>query len=154
VRLVSVPGDFDADSLLTVEDINELATAIRTSNHEPALDLTGDGRVDLADHAYWVHTVKHTSLGDANLDGRFESGDLVQVLQAGQYEDGVLGNSTWDTGDWDADGDFHTADLVVAFQDGGYEQGPRVGVAAVPEPTSLLLLIAAVGGLLRLRTVR
>jgi hypothetical protein len=80
--------------------------------------------------------------GDANVDGKVNSSDLVQVFQAGQYEDDLSFNSTWSTGDWNADGDFTTSDLVVAFQDGGYEAGPRAGVAAVPEPASWLMLIS------------
>jgi hypothetical protein len=58
--------------------------------------------------------------GDANRDGIFNSADLVAVLAAGEYEDGVLGNSTWDEGDWDGDGDFTSRDLVLAFETGDY----------------------------------
>jgi hypothetical protein len=59
-------------------------------------------------------------VGDSNLDGRFDSGDLVLVFQAGQYEDAVAGNSSWAAGDWNGDGEFTTADLVLAFQLGTY----------------------------------
>jgi hypothetical protein len=59
--------------------------------------------------------------GDANLDGAFDSTDLVLVFQAGQYEDAIAGNSVWSTGDWDGDGDFTTSDLVMAFGFGAYE---------------------------------
>ena len=58
--------------------------------------------------------------GDANRDGVFNSSDLVQVFQAGEYEDGIAGNSTWEEGDWDNDQEFTTTDLVVAFQAGWY----------------------------------
>jgi hypothetical protein len=59
--------------------------------------------------------------GDSNGDGRFDSSDLVQVFQRGQYEDNILGNSTWEDGDWDGDGDFTTSDLVFAFTAGTYQ---------------------------------
>jgi hypothetical protein len=59
--------------------------------------------------------------GDSNGDGRFDSSDLVQVFQRGQYEDNVLGNSTWEDGDWNGDGDFTTSDLVFAFTAGTYQ---------------------------------
>jgi hypothetical protein len=85
----------------------------------------------------------NTWIGDANLDGTFGSEDLVTVFQAGQYEDNVVGNSTWSTGDWNTDTDFTTADLVVAFQDGGYEQGPKAAVSTVPEPASCVLLMVS-----------
>ena len=81
-----------------------------------------------------------TYLGDANLDGEFNSGDLVAVFKAGKYEQDVAAG--WSEGDWDADGQFGTGDLVAAFKDGGYEQGPKP-VAAVPEPTATLILLAA-----------
>ncbi len=58
--------------------------------------------------------------GDADLDGRFTSSDLVRVFQAGKYEDSAKGNATWAEGDWDGDGDFGTSDLVAAFQAGQY----------------------------------
>ncbi len=59
--------------------------------------------------------------GDANRDGRFDSVDFVQVFQAGEYEDDIAGNSTWEEGDWDGNGDFDSADFVIAFQTGLYE---------------------------------
>ena len=47
--------------------------------------------------------------------------DFVQVFQAGEYEDDIPGNSTWEEGDWDGNGDFDSADFVMAFQTGLYE---------------------------------
>ena len=58
--------------------------------------------------------------GDANGDGIFNSSDLVQVFQIGEYEDGVPNNSTFAEGDWNGDGDFDSSDLVLAFQAGMY----------------------------------
>ncbi len=80
---------------------------------------------------------------DTNLDGEFNSTDLVNVLSAGQYEDGIPLNSVWATGDWDGDGEFTRLDLVVALADGGYEQGLRLAPAAVPEPSSGVSLLIA-----------
>jgi hypothetical protein len=51
-----------------------------------------------------------------------ELNDLITVFRAGQFEDRVPGNSTWETGDWDGDGDFTTSDLIAAFQQGGYQR--------------------------------
>ena len=58
--------------------------------------------------------------GDANRDGLFNSSDLVQVFQRGEYEDQIANNSIWEDGDWNGDGNFTTADLVFAFQSGTY----------------------------------
>ncbi len=67
-------------------------------------------------------------VGDVDGDGVFGTSDLVAVFQAGEYEDGVPGNSTYQEGDWDGDGDFTSLDLVYAFQQGGYV------AAAIPAP--------------------
>ena len=61
-------------------------------------------------------------MGDANHDGHFNSSDIVQIMQAGEYEDGINNNSTWEEGDFDRDGDFTTSDLVLAFSSGGFGQ--------------------------------
>ena len=42
------------------------------------------------------------------------------VFAAGEFEDDIVGNSTWEEGDWNGDGDFSTGDLVAAFQIGHY----------------------------------
>ncbi len=53
--------------------------------------------------------------GDANLDGVFDAADLILVFQAGQFEDGLVGNSVWATGDWNGDGEFDTSDIIAAY---------------------------------------
>ena len=129
-------GDFDGDSLLTVADIDLLATSIRRGAADTRFDLNGDRQVSSADHSYWVQSIYRTYFGDANLDKVFDTLDLITVFQAGEYEDRVSGNSTWREGDWDGDGDFTSNDIITAFSDGGYERGARRAVPAmVPEPS-------------------
>lgn len=136
------PGDFDNDHDLNTADLDRLATRIREQAFSRRVDLNEDGQIDMQDHRHWVIDLKGTWYGDANLDGEFNSGDLVAVFTVGKYESEQ--ESGWAEGDWNADGVFGSGDLVFAFQDGGYEQGPRVAVAAVPEPsTGLLLAFAA-----------
>ncbi len=60
--------------------------------------------------------------GDSNHDDRFDSSDLVQVFIAGEYEDNIPGNSTFEEGDWDGDGDFTTADFVLVLAAGTYHE--------------------------------
>jgi hypothetical protein len=134
-------GDFDLDGSLTAMDIDHLLAEIRIGATQARFDLNGDSRVDTADRATWVHDLRKTYFGDANLDGQFNSTDMIAVFQAGQYEDALGGNSGWSSGDWDGDGDFRTGDLVAAFQDGGYEKGPRATIATVPEPSSWFMLL-------------
>ena len=61
--------------------------------------------------------------GDVNGDGLFNSSDLVEVFQVGEYEDGIAGNSTFEDGDWTGDGEFDSADFVFVFQLGIYSAG-------------------------------
>jgi hypothetical protein len=70
--------------------------------------------------------------GDANRNGVFDSSDLVAVLQAGEFEDQAVGNSTWEEGDWNGDGDFTTTDLVMALQAGGYSPAARSAPLLLP----------------------
>ncbi len=126
-------GDFDQDGVLTIADLENLMQVLRSDPANRQYDVNRDGLVTDVDRTVWVELLKKTYFGDANLDGQFNSADLVFVLGAGQYEDEVTGNSTWSTGDWNGDGEFTTSDFVLALQAGGYEAGVR---AAVPEPTS------------------
>ena len=64
--------------------------------------------------------------GDSNHDGLFNSADLVVVFQAGEYQDGVALNSSYETGDWNGDGEFDSSDFVFAFQKGGYLADARI----------------------------
>ena len=61
-----------------------------------------------------------TVIGDSNFDFVFDSKDLVRMLQAGQYEDEIFGNSSWESGDWNGDGDVTSEDIVAAFTAGNY----------------------------------
>ena len=88
---------------------------------------------------------KRTWYGDANLDGEFDSRDLSQVLAAGKYETGQA--TGWDEGDWNGDVHFGTGDFVTALIEGGYERGPKQPIAAVPEPTSALLFVISLIGI-------
>jgi hypothetical protein len=119
----TIPGDVNGDGTVDVADIDQLCQAIR--NNTPGFDLTGDGQVNGEDMAYLVEDLIGTTYGDANLDGIFNSRDMLIVFQAGEYEDGIPDNSTWREGDWNCDGDFGTGDLLTAFRHGGYEAASR-----------------------------
>jgi hypothetical protein len=138
-----IVGDFNRDSVLDAVDIDLLTDAVIAGTGPDEMDLNGDGQLTDADRRVWVVDLKKTWFGDATMDGNFNTTDFVQVLQRGQYEDGINGNSGWADGDWNGDKDFGTGDLVTALQDGGYEVGPRTAVSMVPEPASSALLTIA-----------
>ncbi len=141
----TIKGDFNADGVLDAADIDDLTTRSASGLDPAAYDLNSDGRVDSDDVSVWVDELYNSWIGDANLDGEFNSGDLVVVLSSGTYESGA--DSVWSTGDFNGDGKTTTSDLVAALSDGGYEVGPRAAVAAVPEPSTLLLVCLGLCGI-------
>ncbi len=144
-----VKGDFNASGALDVADINALAAAVRAGSNEAKYDVTGDSKVDATDHTSWVKDLKKTWVGDADLNGEFNTGDFISVFQAGRFETGQ--EAGWGEGDWNGDNLFNTTDFIAAFQDGGFEQGPRAAVSAVPEPATAGLLVLVGLGLLHRR---
>ena len=120
----SLPGDFDGDGRLSAPDLNTLIDHIRSGERDSPFDLSGDGLLDQQDLLVWVRDLRRTWPGDTNLDGLFSDEDLVVVLQAGEYENGRVGQSRWETGDWTGDGEFNSGDIVFALQQGGYGRGP------------------------------
>ena len=140
--LVNLPaGDFNHNGALDVGDVDLLTQESAARLNSNRFDLTGDRLVDQEDIIDWVKNRARSWMGDADVDGEFNSADLVAVFTAGQYEDGIPLNSVWSTGDWDGNGEFDSSDVVVAFSDGGYEQGPQPAANAVPEPASIVVLL-------------
>ncbi len=144
-----VLGDFNGNGEIDLGDIDLLTEVSAAKTHPQEYDLTNDGLVDEADVIEWAKAddIGYTWIGDANFDGQFNTGDFVQVLGIGKYED-QNAKAVWSEGDWNGDGVFGTGDLVAALSDGGYELGPRTDVSAVPEPSAIVLsLLGLVGSL-------
>ena len=151
VTSAALLGDFDQDGSLDADDMEQLSLQLRTTPDNRSFDLNNDATLSQADREVWVHDLANTYFGDSNLDGEFNSSDLTLVLSANEFEDNITLNSTWAAGDWNGDGDFDSGDLVTALQDGVYELGPRTAVAAVPEPSSWILLTLGLLGIRRIR---
>ena len=118
----SAAVDLNNDQVSDLADVDLLCTGISSQSADLVFDLTKDGKIDLADMRYLIEMVLQTNFGDANLDGHFDTRDLVDVFSAAEFEDSIDGNSTWSEGDWNCDGDATTRDLVLAFQSGSYGQ--------------------------------
>jgi hypothetical protein len=92
-------GDFSRNGRLDAPDIDILASQILSGNQDAQYDLNQDFAVDQLDHHHWVQNVRRTWFGDVNMKGAFDSNDLVLVFEAGQYEDALAQNSSWETDD-------------------------------------------------------
>ena len=119
----------NTDGLGTFGPQQVITTAANTGMSVAVGDVDGDSDLDVLSGsigklAWYENLLPHP--GDANRDGRFDSVDFVQVFQAGEYEDDIAGNSTWEEGDWNGDGDCDSNDLVLAFQTGLYEVKSQV----------------------------
>ena len=124
--IVSTPalgGDLTDDGQVDAEDIGALCGEIASGEHRGEVDLNGDGLVNQSDMDYLIRQTLETDYGDVNLDRIVDSGDLVEMFRAGQYEDGVDKNSNWSTGDFTCDREFETTDLVKMFRTGSYTDG-------------------------------
>ena len=146
---VDPDGDFNMNGVLDAPDMDLLSVEASAGTNDPAYDLNSDNLVNELDRVFWINDLKKSYFGDANLDGEFNSRDLVVVFTSGKYETGATAG--WSEGDWNGDMLFESGDMVTAFTAGGYELGPRAAVAAVPEPSGLILFVL---GLLALRVRR
>jgi hypothetical protein len=146
------PGDVDGNGTIDVDDLEILNEAVRVGDGNLIYDINLDLLVDFQDVMSWIKCSKGTCVGDVNLDGVFDSGDLVQLFQVGVYESGDT--AKWTTGDWNGDFKFDSSDLLLAFQEGCYETGDAFAVdaaclaelserrlATLPEPSSASLSI-------------
>ena len=140
VPLSDLIGDFSGNDILDIADIDLLAAAIRDHNVHPQFDVNRNGIVDQEDHAYWVSDLKHTWMGDADLDGNVNFADFVTLAN---HFDGPGG---WGQGDFNADGIVQFPDFAILASN--YGMTSTAVAVAVPEPCSSVLLM--IGFLLRL----
>ncbi|MCA9199331.1 MAG: hypothetical protein KDA87_17415, partial [Planctomycetales bacterium] len=116
----SINIDLNDDGVVDALDIDALCVAIMQGQHEDAVDLNRDGEVNKDDYHFMLNDLMKIQPGDANLDGVFNSADLVLVFQAGRFENDFL-SAGWQQGDWNCDGKFGSSDLVLVFALGLYQ---------------------------------
>ncbi len=148
-RLDLFDADFNFDGALDCTDINLLVEAIASGSNVALFDLTGDGNVNLADRDAWLadagaenlSTGNPYLLGDANLDGVVDGEDFVRW-----NEHKFTADPAWCNGDFNADGVIDGIDFITWNEN----KFTSADTAAVPEPTSLILMIG-LGGLCMVR---
>ena len=105
-------------------------------------EIVGYGMKDGVMHAFAL--LNYSGPGDANGDNKVDINDLTIVLT--NYNKSGM---PWFAGDFNADGKVDINDLTIVLSNYNHTYGSSAaGLAAVPEPGSLLLLMLAAAGLL------
>ena len=83
--------------------------------------------------------------GDANNDGKVDGSDVT--ILAGNWQKGVSDGlvASWDEGDFNGDGKVDGSDVTILA--GNWQYGVSTAASAVPEPSTIILLISALASL-------
>jgi hypothetical protein len=138
--------DFTGDGLCDVDDINALGVEVIAGTNDPAFDLNGDTFVNNLDRNEWLAQAAAENgfseayqLGDSNLDGIADGQDFVEW---NSEKFGPPGPSTpWSDADWDFNNFVDGGDFTLW---NGNKFDP-ISASAIPEPSSLLTLVLALG---------
>lgn len=125
-------GDFNGNAELDVADLDLLTAELQSERNVDLFDVNSDEMVDLEDRRFWVEELAQTFPGDANLDQEVNFADFL-ALSVGFGEDGG-----WEKGDFDGDGQTAFPDFLLLSDNFGKS---ITTIAAVPEPSSALLLV-------------
>ncbi|RIK76630.1 MAG: hypothetical protein DCC67_13645 [Planctomycetota bacterium] len=125
-------GDFDLNGWYNAADIDMLRAAAGTppTGDRAMFDLNDDGMISEQDVEFLVQHRLGATIGDFNLDGRCDGGDLGDVLA--NY--GRAGD--WRRGDANGDGRTDGSDLLLWQRHASFGDFAAAGLA-VPEPRTL-----------------
>lgn len=128
-------GDIDKDLALTVRDIELMQMHLNDADYDAGYDVTGDGKLEIADIDTWVTDLFGTAKGDANLDGQVNIGDLT-LLAANFGQSG-----RWSSGDFSHDGVVNIGDLTLLASSFGFTTYSM----PIPEPQLVSLFLSILG---------
>ena len=135
---VLIHGDFDANGLLDVADLDALTDAVSTGTDDARFDLDRNGMVDPNDREVWITDIKNTFFGDANLDGQVNAEDLNTLALNWRSMDAI----SWSQGDFNGDRNVNSSDLNdLALS---WRSGIAENAFSVPEPSSMALLLGGI----------
>jgi hypothetical protein len=133
-------GDFNLDGTVDLLDIDLLGAEIASGSNTVSFDLNSDNLVDTTDLNLFlgdnVITSGNKLNGDADFSGDVQFRDFVVL--ANNF--GTAGN--WSVGDFDATGEVQFPDFVILANNFGQS---AAAAAAVPEPSSALMLCVLAG---------
>ena len=143
-------GAWSGTGITSTSAAAEPATALGYAEASEVLNFAGGADTapfvgQLADKT--TALVRYTLLGDANLDGKVDFADLVALAQSYNATVSSITDSWWSHGDFNYDGVVNFPDLVKLAQNYNAmltaPPTPATVLAQVPEPTSLVMLVAA-----------
>jgi|GEM_PF-2416005 len=123
----SLPGDFNADGVITAADIDLLSGEVLTGTNTAAFDLNADAIVDELDRTIWVGDLAGTLLGDADLNGSVQFPDFLAMSAGFGMEGG------WANGDFDGNGQIQFPDFLALSANFGITAEAS---ESVPEPST------------------
>lgn len=139
-------GDFNGDSRVDVSDLGILA-ANYGSAPVPVEQMQAWESYDSQDWEITLKFLVPSLPGDRNHDGRVNDDDLPPIE--------ILYGATWDDGDFNGDGKVDVTDIGIVASNYGLVWDGRTGLdfsipyqtspQMVPEPMSIMLLMAVLG---------
>ena len=139
---VGLDCDFDLNDSCNLADIDMLIAEIAAGTNDAALDINGDGVVDLDDRDDWLSAAGSQNLasgnayllGDGNLDGVVDVADF-NLWNGNKF----TSTAAWSQGDFNADGFSDVGDFNI--WNGTKFTSSLDTTAAVPEPSALFWLL-------------
>ena len=134
--------------LVNGEEIFRDATYISESLPYFSMFWGGGGTCEMTLQADDFGTITATEpvAGDANGDGKVDGSDVT--ILAGNWQKGVSDGQTaiWEDGDFNGDGKVDGSDVTILA--GNWQYGVEAVASAVPEPSTLMMVIMLASGLM------